>query len=208
MRWIETADGCGLAIHRAVDDLIAIDCRRNRAAHLDIIERRLGVVHREDDFAFGIALIHTKTRIGLKLLQQFRRGETGKSVQLFCHHCSGCCRRVGDKAERHLVERDAVRVTVIGILNKRQTIAACPAVKLEWASTDRCCIIGFSRFDCDNGAIAFAHVEQEKSVPVFKLDLDGAQVQRYDIFNRFEDLFRGIYAVLCHCPVEGKQNIL
>ncbi len=156
MRRVEAADRHGLAIHRAVDDLVAVDGGGNGAAHLDVVKRRFGIVHRKDDFAFGVALVHAKTRIGLKLLQQLRRREAGKRIKLFGHHRRGGGRRVRDEAERHLVECDAVRITVIGVLDQRQTIPPCPAVKLERACADRCCFVGFGRFTCDDGAIALA----------------------------------------------------
>ena len=103
MRGVEAADGHGLAVHRALDDLVPVDGGGHGAAHLDVVEGRLGVVHGEDHFALGRADVHPETWIGFELRQQFRCGETGEGVKFLGHHRGGGGSGVRDEAEHHLI---------------------------------------------------------------------------------------------------------
>jgi hypothetical protein len=100
------ADRRAVAEHGTVDDRLAVDRMGDRLAHLDVVERRLLVVHGENGLTLGRAGDHLETRIGLELDQVLGRGEGRIGVKIARHHRGKGRGRVGDELEGHLVELD------------------------------------------------------------------------------------------------------
>ncbi len=103
------ADRRAEAVHRPVDDRLAVDRIGDRLPHPDIVERLLLVVDRKDRLALGAADQHLETRIALELAKAPVRSKVGHDVDVAGKHRRDFRRRIGDEAEGRMLERDLRR---------------------------------------------------------------------------------------------------
>ena len=181
------ADRRAEAVHRAVDDRLAVDRIGDRLPHLQVVERLLLVVHGEDRLALGAADQHLEARVALELAERLDIGEAREGVDVAGEHRRDRRRGVGDEAERRVLQRNLGRVTKAVPFVERDRCALGPGRKLVGAGADRVGRLVRRALLVDDHRRIGAEVKQRLEARLLEIEHHRHRVGRLDRFDRGEE---------------------
>ncbi len=120
----------------AFDQRLAVDGMGQRLTHFHIVERRLGIVERQQNLARRIANFHLKLVVTLEAADKFRGLEHREGIDIARKDGGGGSRRIADEPEGHGGKLCRL-APVIRVALKLHAVALHPALELERAGADR-----------------------------------------------------------------------
>ncbi len=200
-------DGGAVAEHGAVDHRLPVDGLRQRPAHADVVQGRLGVVDGEDRLALGRADHDLESGVGLELRHGLGCREVREGVDIAGQHGGGGGCRIGDELEGGARQRRRLAPIVL-VAHELDPVALDPAGEAEGAGADGLGLVGLGRRRLDDHHVAPAEIEEEMAGRPLQGDDDGRIVGGLDRGDRLEELLLRVDAVLGHRPLEAEDDML
>ena len=165
------------------DQLLAINGMSHRLAHLEVIERLLAVVGRQDDFALGGADDHGEARVLLETIDQLGRLEAREGIDVACQQRAHLRRRILHHLEDDGVELDRAGVAPAGELHQGDRIALLALLEHEGAGADRVLVVGRRRLGAHDAGVAERQVVEQVGVGRLQRDLHRRRIDRLDLVD-------------------------
>ena len=179
----------------------------DRLAHLDVVQRRLAVVHRQDCLALGGADHHVEARIAFELRHGLGRGVVREAIDVAGLQRGVGSGRVGDEAERRAFElhRGAPIALVLG---QRDAVAFDAIGEDERTGADRVDLVVVGAFGRDDDGVTPGEVVDQVAVRLLQRQLDGGRIDDLDGLDGGIKGLLGVQRALGIDAIEGELDVL
>jgi hypothetical protein len=178
----------------------------HRLPHLQVVERFLGVVGRQDDLAFGRADDDGEARILLQTVDQLRRLEAWERIDIAGQQRVHLRRRILHDLEDHRVELDRAGIAIGRRLHQRDRIALLALLEHERAGADRLLVVGRRRLGMHDAGIAQRQAVEQEGVGRLQRHLHRRGIGDLDLVDVGEQRLGRIGRIGCNDSVEAELH--